>query len=231
MEFTAPVLEDLCLYISSYRLPPNDESKSAEALVDEAYNFEGLGPYKSIEPSPRFPEDRVVENKTEYAKLARLVKKNDPETMLEIGTARGGSLYLWSRYFESLSKIVSLDAGTHIEHYKSRIRLFEKFADTDTEFVISNSHEESTYDKIKNCIKDKKIDFLLIDGDHSYDGVKSDFHMYSDLVSDNGIIAFHDIVNEEWPGVGKFWREIESEYDTTEIIEHPERLGIGVINV
>jgi len=38
------------------------------------------------------------------------------------------------------------------------------------------------------------LDFLFIDGDHTYEGVKRDFEMYSPLVRNGGIIAFHDIV-------------------------------------
>lgn len=37
-----------------------------------------------------------------------------------------------------------------------------------------------------------KIDVLFIDGDHSYEGVKKDFELYSKILSPNGIIIFHD---------------------------------------
>lgn len=40
--------------------------------------------------------------------------------------------------------------------------------------------------------QDIKIDLLFIDGDHSYEGVKTDFELYSKLLSDNGIIIIHD---------------------------------------
>jgi hypothetical protein len=40
--------------------------------------------------------------------------------------------------------------------------------------------------------QDIKIDFLFIDGDHSYEGVKKDFELYSNILSDNGIIIIHD---------------------------------------
>jgi predicted O-methyltransferase YrrM len=43
-------------------------------------------------------------------------------------------------------------------------------------------------------LKDNKVDFLFIDADHSYEGVKKDFEMYSPLVRKGGIIAFHDII-------------------------------------
>ena len=37
-----------------------------------------------------------------------------------------------------------------------------------------------------------KIDLLFIDGDHSYEGVKLDFELYSKLVSPKGVIIIHD---------------------------------------
>lgn len=40
--------------------------------------------------------------------------------------------------------------------------------------------------------QDIKIDLLFIDGDHSYEGVKTDFELYSKLITDNGIIVIHD---------------------------------------
>jgi len=40
--------------------------------------------------------------------------------------------------------------------------------------------------------QDIKIDFLFIDGDHTYEGVKKDFDLYSTILSDNGLICIHD---------------------------------------
>ncbi|MBS1580115.1 MAG: class I SAM-dependent methyltransferase [Bacteroidetes bacterium] len=36
------------------------------------------------------------------------------------------------------------------------------------------------------------IDFIFIDGDHSYEGVKKDFELYAPKLSKDGILAFHD---------------------------------------
>ena len=41
-------------------------------------------------------------------------------------------------------------------------------------------------------LQDIKIDVLFIDGDHTYEGVKKDFDLYSNLLSENGIIVIHD---------------------------------------
>lgn len=73
--------------------------------------------------------------------------------------------------------------------------------------------------------QDIKIDVLFIDGDHSYEGVKLDFHLYSTILSPNGVIIIHDtdkryeenlIVSEDakkdyfkFDGPSRFIKEIE----------------------
>jgi len=37
-----------------------------------------------------------------------------------------------------------------------------------------------------------QIDFLFIDGDHSFEGIKSDWELYSPKIEVNGIVALHD---------------------------------------
>lgn len=36
------------------------------------------------------------------------------------------------------------------------------------------------------------LDFIFIDGDHSFEGVSKDFELYSKILSPHGIIALHD---------------------------------------
>lgn len=55
---------------------------------------------------------------------------------------------------------------------------------------IKSTSEKAYYDFF--VIQDIKIDVLFIDGDHSYEGVKSDFDLYSKILSPNGIIILHD---------------------------------------
>ena len=40
--------------------------------------------------------------------------------------------------------------------------------------------------------QDIKIDLLFIDGDHSYEGVKLDFELYSKLLTPKGVVILHD---------------------------------------
>ena len=64
------------------------------------------------------------------------------------------------------------------------------------------------------ALADTHIDFLFIDGDHTYEGVKSDFEMYSPLVRSGGLIALHDIVPGPEGcvgGVPKYWSELKAD--------------------
>lgn len=46
------------------------------------------------------------------------------------------------------------------------------------------------------------IDLLFIDGDHSAGGVRADWENYSPLVRRNGLVLFHDAMNQkEFPGI------------------------------
>ena len=56
--------------------------------------------------------------------------------------------------------------------------------------IILETSEKTFYDYFIR--QDIKIDYLHIDGDHSYEGVKKDFELYSTIMSENAIITIHD---------------------------------------
>ena len=85
-----------------------------------------------------------------------------------------------------------------------------------------------------------KFDFLFIDGDHSYEGVRRDFELYSPLAEVGALVAFHDIVPSIPGGHGDpgdvpaFWGEIKNAQTVeAEFVEDPGwgSCGIGVIRL
>ena len=91
---------------------------------------------------------------------------------------------------------------------------------------------------MKALLAGRQIDFLFIDGDHTYEGVKQDFQMYSPLVRKGGVVAFHDVVEHDLAHdptgtckVDVFWREIKQNYRNKEILveENQKCAGIGVL--
>jgi predicted O-methyltransferase YrrM len=171
--------------------------------------------------------------KQEIQKLLAILAERNIETMLEIGTASGGTLYLFAQIASSNAKIISLDlpSGSFGGYEEFKIPFFSSFAQKNQRIFLvkANSHSPSSLATVKSILKGRKLDFLFIDGDHTYEGVKRDFQMYSPLISKNGLIAFHDICLEsESVEVHKFWNEIKHAYQYQEII-NPSGLGIGIL--
>lgn len=86
----------------------------------------------------------------------------------------------------------------------------------------------------KKILNLRKIDFLFIDGDHTYEGVKKDVELYTPLVADDGFIALHDIAKHpaSWNvEVDKCWNEIKNNYRYEEYIENVNQgwAGIGLL--
>ncbi len=116
--------------------------------------------------------------------------------------------------------------------------LFKSFARgwQEIHLIRADSHDAETLETVKEILGCRKVDFLFIDGDHTYEGVKMDFEMYGPLVRKGGIIAFHDIVPgppERVGGVPKFWGEIKHDFGFKEIVKdwNQNGYGIGVIYV
>jgi len=183
---------------------------------------------------------RPAQIKEEILRLMKLLIKLRPKIFFEIGTAKGGTLYLLSKVSKPNATIISVDfpggpfGGGYpegkIPFYKSLV------SDEQTLHLIQgDSHSSSTVEKLENILKGRKIDFLFIDGDHTYEGVRRDFEIYSKFV-DKGIIAFHDIVphlSKLGVGVSKFWLETKNKFSYEEIVKDWNQgwAGIGVIYV
>ena len=182
---------------------------------------------------------RLAQVKSEFLELLHIFKDKSPKVVLEIGTARGGTLFCFSKLAPEDAVIISIDLpdGNFGGGYpKSKIPLYRSFKKKGQEMFLlrEDSHAEQTVQKIKEILNGKKIDFLFIDADHTYEGVKRDFELYSSLVANKGIISFHDVAFI--PGASKtfvnaFWNEIKDSYKYKELIENTNQgwAGIGVL--
>jgi len=90
------------------------------------------------------------------------------------------------------------------------------------------------FEKYKMKLRAEKYDYIYIDGDHSYEGVKSNFDLLWDYLADGGYMAFHDIMVDketQWGkcGASKFWKYINEEAGIDEKITLPFECGLGII--
>ncbi|MDP6541793.1 MAG: class I SAM-dependent methyltransferase, partial [Phycisphaerales bacterium] len=102
--------------------------------------------------------------------------------------------------------------------------------------LVGDSHTEALVHLVENELQDELVDFLFIDGDHSEEGVAQDFEMYKKFVRKGGLVAFHDIVDNqplEMNQVQHFWKKVKNQYEHYELIDDigQSGYGIGVIRI
>jgi len=168
--------------------------------------------------------------------LLMILSKQLPKVLVEIGTGRGGTLFLLSKVAAKDAEIISIDLpdgkfGGEFPLWKNQI--YPSFATNKQQIHIirAASQDNSTFSELEKILGKNKIDFLFIDGDHRYNYVKKDFELYSPFMSDEGLIGFHDICFGplELAGeVARFWNEIKSNYNSVEIIDNDCTLGRGI---
>jgi cephalosporin hydroxylase len=127
------------------------------------------------------------------------------------------------------------DAGS--EKVLSEVSAKAREVVSQTVVILGDSKSVDVLDGVEKALGVDQFDFLLIDGDHTYEGVSGDFDLYRDFVRDGGYVAFHDvdpiIRPDDTMGVHKFWIEIKSHYEHWEIILGGGKLasGVGIIRV
>jgi predicted O-methyltransferase YrrM len=189
-----------------------DQAVTVDDLLELTFEFRPYG--ITINP---------LQSRWEFGKLLEEVARVCPKTMLEIGTAKGGSLLAFAQMCAPDAHIVSVDLprGPFGGGYPLwKVPLYKAFARPEQrlDLVRGDSHSASTFEHVQSLVGGSKLDFMFIDGDHSYEGVKADFETYKSLMRRGGIIAFHDVaaprpdrplMNGNYPGdVPRFWADL-----------------------
>jgi len=206
-----------------------NKARTVDALTNLAFDYSFL-PFKLLTIKPSQVREEIAE-------LLRILKSLNPRICLEIGTAGGGTLFLFAQMANPGATLISIDlpGGPFGGGYPAwKIPLYKSFARYTTQrihLLRADSHNPNTLRKVREILAGKPLDFLFIDGDHTYEGVRRDFEMYSPLVRKGGMIAFHDIVPgppENVGGVPEFWNDIKNKYKHLEIVKDPNQGGYGI---
>jgi len=211
------------------RLLPKDVCP--EKLWDLTRTYRGKGWFRDLS---------AWQVKSEYCRLVEFAAQRHPRIILEIGTAKGGTLLAWSRIATELVISIDMFGGAGGGGYpKAKQKLFQQFAADrpGVEIVLlrQDSHSLETRDRARDLLAGRTVDFLFIDGDHTYAGVKRDFEIWSELVTPGGHVAFHDILHAPAGSeceVDRLWAELKQQYPQHfEFVEDPHQAwgGIGVL--
>mgnify|MGYP001232922096 FL=1 len=100
---------------------------------------------------------------------------------------------------------------------------------------INSTTEDAFYNFFVK--RDVKIDYLHIDADHTYEGCKLDFDLYSTIMNENGIISIHDTDRKYWEnfetydgeehdsctGPSEAVKEISDEWEVFNLFDYKEK--------
>jgi cephalosporin hydroxylase len=136
------------------------------------------------------------------------------ESVLEIGVASGGTTFVVDHFFKPGS-VVLIDDNAHPKH----ILRPNILKNVPRQEIIGNSRHQSVIEQAKG-----PIDLLVIDGDHSYEGVKADVDNYLPLLRKGGFLILHDSVLPDW-GVPRMVKELKEGTDVLLIDEYVSQNG------
>jgi predicted O-methyltransferase YrrM len=203
----------------------------------QALDLQKLSIQQLVEEVMRFDDGffAPIQIESEIIEALEEIHKLRPKYIIEVGTAGGGSLLLWSRVADPEATIVTIDLpGGEFGGGSSylRVPLFRKLPlpTQKLHIIRGNSQIQETADLTKSYLGNP-ADFLFIDADHTPSGVRNDYRLYSPLVRKGGIIGFHDIaITRPEYGVRALWGELKEQHQTTrDFLGKPLAYGIGLL--
>jgi len=142
------------------------------------------------------PDDAGIQQDREEIKefIELLLSRGRLGTVLEIGLGYFGSThFLWRLLFE---RVITIEKShERVRQFGTNLRQFHGrwvLDDHRSAFILGLSHETATVGKTYQCASGG-VDLLFIDGDHQYTSVLTDWLLYSPLVKEGGLVAFHDV--------------------------------------
>jgi predicted O-methyltransferase YrrM len=198
----------------------------------DAYAFIEAFHYGLIRPTP--PGTRA-----EMLQFLDRLRADPPCNIVQLGTGRGGGLFLLARAADPRAVIVSVDvraaSDAEASYPRSWGRLFQAFGrDRQTIHLIRG---DDALPRVRSLVDERTVDVLFIDAPDSYDRLRTLFNGYRGVVRKGGIVAVHGIVSgDDDPdgGAPRFWRELVSAgAESEEIVDTSDRgaHGIGLVRL
>src|SRR3990167_1120114 len=146
--------------------------------------------------------------KIEYLTMTRrtglidLLKEKGFEFGVEVGTDRGGyAADICKRYPEfeliTMDPYLPYTEGDEIKTPEDMIKFREEAQKLLDNYPNCHFLPGQTSRQVAGELEDESIDFVFIDGDHTYNGVMADLLLWYPKLKSGGILSGHDYVESE----------------------------------
>lgn len=182
-------------------------------------------------------QQRAGQMQFELDRFIALLQQRNVTRYLEIGARYGDTFYDVMRALPKGSTGVCVDLPGNVWGSAGTLPYLKQACEDlrvlgyDITLIIGDSTDSDVIERIR---EHEHFDAALLDGDHRYQGIKTDFENYSPLC---GMVALHDIVGEgqrHAKGVDvevpRFWQEIKDHNcdAAIEYIAPNSKMGIGI---
>lgn len=110
--------------------------------------------------------------------------------LLEIGVQNGGSLEIWSKYFENAKNIIGCDINPNCEKLE--------YENPAIKVIIGDSSNDVVKDKITSI--SASFNLIIDDGSHNSSDIIKSFFLYFPLIEDDGLYIIEDLHASYWDG-------------------------------
>ena len=174
----------------------------------------------------------LMQSPWELADFIFELKKHETNTgnrlnsFLEIGFATGINNSIINKFF-NFKHIVGLDLFSNSGNSDN---LVGNMGNKNLTLICGNTRSNYVIDLANKL---GPYDLIFIDADHTYEGVKLDFNNYLPMLSEGGVIGLHDVECPDFPGINKFWNELENtnKYNMKKFVKRGflVQYGIGML--
>lgn len=178
---------------------------------------------------------RESQHPTELAFLCE--KAKGKKSFLEIGSRYGETLWAIGKVLAPKSRIVAVDLPNGPWGRQNSNIVLERVCNGLREMGhnVSLILNDSRDHRVINLVYDwGPYDFVFIDGDHRYNGVKADWENYGPMAAE--MVAFHDVAAKmivsgtgDLMEVPRLWNEIKDSHPHEVCIGKNSPMGVGVI--
>ena len=172
------------------------------------------------------------QNPRELAQIIDLIKERQPKTLLEIGCAEGGTLYVWQQLAISNVYGITLPGGLPDRNNPPAGASVAPEDVYGANVHLGDSHAQASLEWVVWELGGRPVDVLYIDGDHTLAGIVADWGMYSPLVRPGGLAMVHDIRHPyPWfPELRQWWDDLGQGFVIED--DRPDyRVGFGIVEM
>jgi len=186
-------------------------------LIESIMNYVSFIEKKMIGRIASHADDLILHYLMRYFSSLETQNTKDNICHMEIGVLFGGSVILADHAVKLSKQVIPIHVIDPFEGYYGQGKdIITKEDITENNFLKNLSLFDIARDeviiykgfsndpKIIEACKSLKVASLLIDGDHSYNGVKNDWINYSHLVIPDGYILIDNYNDQYWPEVMNF---------------------------